>query len=40
MEEWLPTKIVEFEKIEVLPGGRKHRHRLLLWKIQEPSRSQ
>lgn len=35
IEGWPPTEIVEFEKNEILPGGRKHRHRILLWKIEE-----
>lgn len=35
---WTPTKIVESEKVEVLPGGRKHRHRILLWTIEEKPR--
>lgn len=30
---WPPTKIVEFEKVETLPGGRKHRHKIFLWRI-------
>lgn len=38
IEGWPPTKIVEFEKAERLPGGRIHRHRLLLWKIEEKPR--
>ncbi|MBI2358938.1 MAG: class I SAM-dependent methyltransferase [Deltaproteobacteria bacterium] len=34
IEGWPPTEVVELEKIEVMPGGRKHRHRLLLWRIE------
>jgi cyclopropane fatty-acyl-phospholipid synthase-like methyltransferase len=36
---WDPAKVVEFEKEERLPGGRLHRHRILLWKIEEKPRS-
>ena len=35
IERWPPTHVVELEKVEVLPGGRKHRHRILLWRIEE-----
>ena len=37
IEGWPPTEVVEFETIEVMPGGRKHRHRLLLWRIEGKS---
>ena len=35
---WPPTKVVESEKVEVMPGGRKHRHRILLWTIEDSLR--
>lgn len=38
IEGWPPTHVVELEKVEVLSGGRKHRHKLLLWRIEENPR--
>lgn len=35
IEGWKPDKIKKLPKIEIMPGGRKHRHVIYLWRIKD-----